>query len=71
MKRFKTLKSYTLYTLLCVCFFSCKDFKNHSKRHENRIDSIQVITIQKDTVWIYAHGTGHITILPNSYVKEK
>ena len=60
-----------LYTLLCLCFFSCTDFNKHAKRHQNRIDSIQVVTLQKDTVWIYAHGSGHINILPNSYVKEK
>ena len=59
-----------IYTLFCVCFFSCKDWKEHSIKHNSRIDSIQVITVQKDTVWIFSHSTGHISINPKNY-REK
>ena len=59
-----------IYTLLCVCFFSCKDWNEHSIKHNSRIDSIQVITVQKDTVWIFSHITGHISINPKNY-REK
>ena len=72
MKNLKLSKvsKYFLYALLCVSFFSCKDWKEHSIKRNSRIDSIQVVTVQKDTVWIFSHSTGHISINPKNY-REK
>ena len=68
--RIKMLSKYFLYALLCVCFFSC-GWKEHKLKHDNKIDSIQVVTVLKDTVWIYAHSSGHIKIVPKDYRCEK
>ena len=71
MKQFKTLTRYTLYTLLCVCFFSCTEMIKDYKISKQRIDSIQVITLQKDTVWIISRQGKFTRILPKNYNKEK
>jgi hypothetical protein len=63
-------KIYALYTFISVCFISCSSYNKHADRHENRIDSIQVVTLQEDTVWIFSRGGGHTIILPNNYITK-
>lgn len=53
MKRFKTLKSYTLYTLLCVVLlWSCNDLK------KGTITSITYIKPHNKTVTTTGFSTG-------------
>lgn len=42
MKRFKTLKSYTLYTLLCVVFMTSCNQKNNEPNFYNWQTSVEV-----------------------------
>lgn len=41
MKTFKTLKSYTLYTLLCLVFFSCEQSKISTKSPTDRFNDLK------------------------------
>ena len=52
--------------ILCLSFNSC-ELKEFNLKHNNKIDSIQVVTIQNDTVWIFADTSGYIRIVPNDY----
>jgi len=41
MKRFKTLRSYALYTFLCLVFYSCDQSKVSIKSPANRFNSLK------------------------------
>ena len=41
MKQFKTLISYTLYTLLCLVFFSCDQCKVSAESSVNRFNRLK------------------------------
>ena len=60
-----------IYTLLCVCFFSCELVSDSFVKARSNIDSIQVVTVQKDTVWIFSGNNGHTSLVPKDYLKEK
>lgn len=55
--------------LLCSLFSSCDEYEKHLHIHKQRIDTIEVLTLQKDTVLIIGTGEGHIRILPKDYIK--
>ena len=72
MKKLVKRTLFVVCIVLCVFLFTCKNI-TESKRwiqSVNGLDSIQIVTIDNDTVVIF-EKMGHVSIVPKNYRNEK